>query len=137
MHLRGLMRATLRHPGDRRAANLSLPLTGERAAGRRPPVRQEITFPELFSGGGSGDWAERQRGGIKKGGRRMCVVLYGKINSALLTPPPDFYLIKKRLHHGDKIPELWQVFLVLYLCFFVFVFVFCCFCFFLRLGLRS
>lgn len=66
----------------------------------------------------------------------MCVVLYGKINSALLTPPPDFYLIKKRLHHGDKIPELWQVFLVLYLCFFVFVFVFCCF-FFLRLGLRS
>lgn len=40
----------------------------------------------------------------------MCVVLYGKINSALLTPPPDFYLIKKMLHHGDKNPELWEGF---------------------------
>lgn len=34
MHLRGLMRATLRHPGGRRATDLSLPLAGERAAGR-------------------------------------------------------------------------------------------------------
>lgn len=64
----------------------------------------------------------------------MCVVLYGKINSALLTPPPDFYLIKKTLHHGDKNPELWEVgfFLVLYLCFFVFVLGFFCLFFMTR-----
>lgn len=99
---------TNRHKRGRRATDLSLPLTGERAAGRLSGRRS--LSPELFSGGGSGDWAERQRGGIKKGGRRMCVVLYGKINSALLTPPPDFYLIKKTLHHGDKNPELWEGF---------------------------
>lgn len=40
------MRATLRHPGGRRATDLSLPLTGERAAGR-PSGRRSLS-PSYF-----------------------------------------------------------------------------------------